>query len=249
MTDSTSPLSYSDMISRMRTALGNHSVLPAETLKTQGKQYPLFALVFGQGNPKRALITAGIHGDEPAGVETILAFLERGLHQQYSRDWELTLVPCLNPSGLDRGTRETSSGIDLNRKFKEESPPAEVAFAQKLLTTPYDLDIELHEDVDSPGYYLYQKEIGTLSDLGRKILDAVSEVMAINLDEEIEEMPAERGLLARLSSPEEMEWWPMAIFANARGCRKAFTLETASCFPMETRVRAHLTALETALSD
>ena len=142
-----------------------------------------------------------------------------------------------------------NSNIDLNRVFKELSPPAEVVFAQELYDLPYDLDIELHEDVDSSGYYLYQKENEPVSDLGRNMLNAVSEIMEINLDEEIEEMPAERGLLARLSGPEEMEWWPMAIYAYARGCQKAFTLETAARFPIETRVRAHLKALAIALSE
>ena len=67
------------------------------------------------------------------------------------------------------------------------------------------------------------------------------------LTEEIEEMPADRGLLGRLSEPDEMELWPMALYAYTRGCRHVFTLETSPSLPMEVRVKAHLLAIQTAL--
>lgn len=73
--------------------------------------------------------------------------------------------------------------------------------------------------------------------------------MPLNDLPEIEEMPADRGLLSRLSDPQDMAWWPMAVYAYARGCRRVFTLETATGFPMETRVQAHRSAIETALSE
>jgi len=43
--------------------------------KTFNGIYPLIKIVIGKGNPRRALISAGIHGDETGGVETIVKFL------------------------------------------------------------------------------------------------------------------------------------------------------------------------------
>ena len=121
-------------------------------------------------------------------------------------------------------------------------------FVKDILDQPYDLDLELHEDVDSPGYYLFQKDQATeLSSLGRTILDRVKSIHPLNLEEEIEELPADKGLISRLSEPAEMEWWPMAMYANTRGCRHVFTLETSPALTMTVRVKAHLLAIQTAL--
>ena len=40
------------------------------------KKYPIKKIILGDSKPRRALISAGIHGDEPAGIETICVFLE-----------------------------------------------------------------------------------------------------------------------------------------------------------------------------
>ena len=102
--------------------------------------------------------------------------------------------------------------------------------------------------MDSPGFYLYQKDKSTpLSFLGRVILDRVESIHPLNLAGEIEDLPAERGLLSRLNEPEEMEWWPMALYAWQQGCSHVFTMETSPDLPMDTRVKAHLKAIQTAL--
>ncbi|MDH3257176.1 MAG: M14 family metallocarboxypeptidase, partial [Nitrospinota bacterium] len=218
------------------------------TLTAGNRNYPLIKIILGKGNPRRALISGGIHGDEPGGVETICAFLENKLYANFLKDWEFTLLPCINPSGYEAGTRNNFNDIDLNRKFKEDQVPREVAFVKNVLDQPYDLDLELHEDIDSPGYYLYQKDqTNDLSSIGRVILDRVESIHPLNLAEEIEEIPAERGLLSRLSEPDEMEWWPMALYAYTRGCRHVFTLETSPVLTMDVRIKAHLRAIQTAL--
>jgi predicted deacylase len=199
---------------------------------------------------KKILISGGIHGDEPAGVETICVFLERGEFRPFEKNWEFTLLPCLNPFGYEYGTRNNHEDMDLNRLFKSAMPPAETLAAMETLAAPFDVTLELHEDSDSPGFYLYQKDaLNNAPALGRKIVDAVSRVMPINMNSIIEAMPAENGVLHRLSDPEKMEWWPMALYAYAKGARCCLTLETATKFPLTMRVAAHLTAIKKVLTD
>lgn len=240
---------FDGIVDRLKAAMDSESELTVvDTLIIGNRKYPLIKVVLGKGNSRRVLISGGIHGDEPAGVETICTFLENKLYRDFLKDWEFTLLPCINPSGFEAGTRNNLNDVDLNRKFKEKAVPQEVAFARNILSRPYDLDLELHEDTDSPGYYIYQKDLAEeLSPLGRAILDRVESVHPLNLAEEIEEIPADRGLLSRLSGPEEMEWWPMALYANVQGCRHVFTLESSPSLPMDVRVKAHLTAIKAAL--
>ncbi len=245
-----SPVRHFDTIAaRLKASSSSEGALTTvDTLSGGNRDYPLIKIVVGKGNPRRVLISGGIHGDEPAGVEAICAFLENKLYRNFLKAWEFTLLPCINPSGFEAGTRHNQDDIDLNRKFKEDQVPREVAFVKSILDQPYDLDLELHEDVDSPGYYLYQKDQTTdLSSLGRVVLDRVEPIHPLNLAEEIEEVPADRGLLSRLSEPEDMEWWPMALYAYTRGCRHVMTLETSPDLPIEVRIKAHLRAIQTAL--
>ncbi|MBI4383662.1 MAG: M14 family metallocarboxypeptidase [Nitrospinae bacterium] len=220
------------------------------TVATNNGSYPVLKIVLGEGNPRKALITAGIHGDEPAGVEAVCAFVERKLYADIARAWELTLLPCVNPSGYELGTRENHEKLDLNRHFKSEPPPLEVGIVQSVFQSPFDLTLDLHEDVDSPGFYLYQKfEPGQETALGFKVVERVRETMPINSNSEIEGMPAEGGVIHRLSGPGEMEWWPMALYALSKGAKRCLTLETAARFPLATRVEAHLTAVRTAFQN
>lgn len=240
---------FDNIVARLKASLSPEGKLTiVDTLSKGNRDYPLIKIVIGQGNPRRVLISGGIHGDEPAGVETICAFLENKLYANFLNDWEFTLLPCINPTGYEADTRHNKDDIDLNRKFKEDEVPSEVAFIKDILDQSYDLDLELHEDIDSPGYYLYQKDqTANLSSLGRVILDRVESIHPLNLAEEIEEVPADRGLLSRLSEPEDMEWWPMALYAFTRDCRHVFTLETSPALPMAVRIKAHLLAIQTAL--
>ena len=213
----------------------------------QTPEHSLVKFVLGKGNRLKAMISAGIHGDEPSGVEAICSFLENNRFDNFSDEWELTFLPCLNPYGYEHGLRENHEGKDLNRLFKHESPPTEVRFAKSLFDSSYDLTIELHEDFMTPGYYLYQKGTHAEDDLlGKKILQAVKNIMPINLNGEIDGCSAQGGIIVQGNEP--MDWWPMALYSLSKGTRRCLTLETATKLSMDARIEAHLVAIDTALN-
>ncbi|MBT6408890.1 MAG: M14 family metallocarboxypeptidase [Nitrospina sp.] len=213
----------------------------------QTPEHSLVKFVLGKGNRLKAMISAGIHGDEPSGVEAICSFLENNRFDNFSDEWELTFLPCLNPYGYEHGLRENHEGKDLNRLFKHESPPTEVRFAKSIFDSSYDLTIELHEDFMTPGYYLYQKGTHAEDDLlGKKILQAVKNIMPINLNGEIDGCSAQGGIIVQGNEP--MDWWPMALYSLSKGTRRCLTLETATKLSMDARIEAHLVAIDTALN-
>lgn len=66
-----------------------------------------------------------MHGDEPVGTELCL-YLAQHMLASYGEDTRITrlvdetaiwLVPCMNPDGLEAGTRRNALGEDLNRIF------------------------------------------------------------------------------------------------------------------------------------
>lgn len=240
---------YSEILSRLASSLdGVGKIAPLGTVDTRFSSLPVEKIVLGCGNSKKVLISAGIHGDEPAGVETICSLIEGKVYLEFVQNWEITLIPCINPFGYESGMRVNHEGVDLNRQFKSPSPPREVALVQSVLHSPFDLTMELHEDEDSSGYYLYHSSGFELrTDLTLSVLREVQKIMPVNMDCEIDGTTANGGVIERVSDPEKMEWWPMALYALSKGTRTCLTLETASRFPMENRVDAHLRAIRTAL--
>ena len=240
--------SFNSVINRLK----NISIYPGsiETIKTYQTSaglYPLIKIVLGKGNSLRALISAGIHGDEPGGIESIINFLKNSNYLDYINEWEITLLPCLNPYGYEFGTRTNHQGKDLNRLFKLKNPPEEVVFAQSILETDFKLIIDLHEDNESHGYYLYQTGLSkTYEKIGLEILNSLEGIMPINLETEIAGSQADQGIIGKELEILSMDWWPMALYGLSKGTQMCLTLETSSLFDMETRVHAHLTAIKTA---
>ncbi len=241
---------FEDIDSRLRIYFSkSNEYLIDHYQETNANKYPLLKYVLGKGNPLKALISAGIHGDEPGGVEAICTFLESNIFKHYSVAWEITFLPCLNPYGYEYGIRENHEGKDLNRLFKDGSPPEEVKFAKSIFDKRFDLTIELHEDYMSPGYYLYHKGTQANDDLlSKNIIQSVKNIMSINMDSQIDGYSALEGVISPDGDFRSMDWWPMAIYSFSKNSRRCLTLETATNFPMDIRIEAHLRAMDTALS-
>src|SRR5882762_10191115 len=59
-------------------------------------------------------ISAGIHGDEPAGPLAVCRLLKEN---QWPSNLAVWICPCLNPTGFLSNRRENSEGLDLNRQY------------------------------------------------------------------------------------------------------------------------------------
>ena len=108
------------------------------------------------GDPRRPVVTisAGIHGDEPAGVWALLSIVSDGL---LDPRFSYRLWPCFNPTGFEAGIRANAEGTDVNRSFGRGGTSPE---AKAILTANRDrrfvLSIDLHEDHEATGFYAYE---------------------------------------------------------------------------------------------
>src|SRR4051812_42035234 len=117
--------SYHDVVKRLEAAIGNDSGLQLKRLgKVASKSYHYdLYLIRSQKSPRffkwRICLCAGIHGDEPAGVEAILRLLE-GPSRLKKLFYKLhfTILPCINPFGFEHDTRTNGRALDLNRQFR-----------------------------------------------------------------------------------------------------------------------------------
>lgn len=65
----------------------------------------------------RVLLKAGIHGDEPEGVQLLDRFLREEFYEQVITPTALWIIPRVNPDGVFHQRRVNASGVDLNRNF------------------------------------------------------------------------------------------------------------------------------------
>ena len=93
---------YLKFINRLRKALNHDAQISTlGHIKFATNKYPFQKVILGDHNSRRVLISAGIHGDEPAGVESVCAFLESGRYKPHLDEWEITILPCINPYGFE----------------------------------------------------------------------------------------------------------------------------------------------------
>lgn len=99
------------------------------------------------------LLTAGMHGDEPAGVEAALQWMEGGDWRSWPVNW--LVLSCINPSGWVHDRRTNADGQDINRQFLDPDQYPESAIVRRVLGHErFLLAMYLHEDGDAAGCYL-----------------------------------------------------------------------------------------------
>ena len=221
-----------------------------------GQTYEIFVFThFGETAPSRShpefSVSAGMHGDEPAGPAAALALLEKMPAWPEIDGHGVSLIVCENPTGYEADTRENWNGVDLNRDWRSEQPQPETGILRPYFAShPFGLTIELHEDVDTHGFYLYERiiEDPDAPAFGPEIIKAMIEAgLPVNFDMMIDGHPASGGIIYPKAVPSEMPLWPKAIFNHVTHARHTLTFESAPPLALETRVRMQEIAVRTAL--
>lgn len=91
---------------------------------TSGDYHPLLLVSVGDannGNPN-ILLTGGVHGCEPSGVEAIFRFLEEDA-PQLTNKFNFFAYPCISPWAYEYNQRWNKQAEDPNRLFTSEEKP------------------------------------------------------------------------------------------------------------------------------
>ena len=222
--------------------------------QAEGRAYPMFYLLMGSATPgrKNVMVDAGIHGDEPGGVEAALRFVEQNAcNDELLSRFAFTVFPCNNPVGWERNTRENIDIIDLNRQFKAGNAAPEARIISRALRGKcFDLLFEMHEDIDSHGFYMHEIAEDPAQYVGEKIIESLRACECpIDEDEQIEGAPAHGGLIRPQAVRFRKTRLPLAIYAWRTCGGHVITVEPpVSKLSMEERVRVQLRALTIALS-
>lgn len=199
----------------------------------------------GEASRKRIYISAGIHGDEPAGPVAAWQLVQA---DHWPENMDILLLPCLNPLGFLRNQRTNSEGIDLNRDYRNSRSAETRAHINWLERQPqFDLYLCLHEDWESQGFYLYEQNPDQRPTLAEEMIAAVAPICPVDLSPTIEDRPAHGGIIRPSVVPQERPDWPEAFYLISHHSRQGYTLEAPSDFPLSLRVNALVAAVTVAV--
>jgi protein MpaA len=216
------------------------SIEPAELSR------PAFSRPAATAGALRCYLSAGIHGDEPAGPLAALRLLEENRWP----DLNLWLVPCLNPAGFRARTRGNAEGIDVNRDyrhFRTAEARGHVEWLQR--QSNFELTLMLHEDWESHGFYTYEVNPRGAPSLAPAMIEAVRPFCPVDDSTVIDGREvSEPGIIRPLLTPAERPEWPEALWLIVNKSPLSYTMEAPSDWPLSIRVNALVLAVRAALA-
>lgn len=205
----------------------------------QTRNWPLLALSRRSTSPKakNIYISAGIHGDEPAGPLAVLELLKNDSLPKNHHYW---ICPLLNPEGLEKGIRENPDGIDLNRDYEARRSPEIQAHTEWISSSldSIEIGLHLHEDWESTGFYLYEERTEDQSTHAQDILHTARKYMPIDTSSKIDGWPAQDGLIKVSDLPQDQVGTAESGFLSKHFGSQNYTLESPSSLSIEIRINA-----------
>ncbi len=241
----TCPLDPADLVERFRSVARERGFREEPFGEAGG--VPLIAFTKRTiGSNPRIYLSSGVHGDEPAPPEALLAMLKQGVFDNRAT-W--FLIPMLNPTGFKNQTRENQAGVDLNRDYLDRKTSEVSDHIKWLRNQPaFDLALCLHEDWEATGFYLYELTRKDAPGRARAIRDTTQPFLRVEPGEEIDGRPiTESGIIRPESDPALRELWPEAIYLFAHHTDWCFTFETPSSAPLPKRLDAQIAACQVTI--
>ena len=198
---------------------------------------------------KRVLLASGTHGDEPAGPEAALRFLNLP-SSPLLEGFRFLVLPCINPHGYCRDTRENAEGRDINRSFAGPPTPESALVKELLDRESFDLMVDFHEDWEHSGYYLWEGRRRGIPEVGPAIIRAVGEIGPVYAGHSLDDFAIESGVIAAEDALIEYERRgikSLLTYVYGNLADHGITSETPSQWRMEDRIRAHCAALDVVL--
>ncbi|WP_254633641.1 M14 family metallocarboxypeptidase [Pantoea sp. GbtcB22] len=186
------------------------------------------------------LITAGFHGEEPAGSWGILEFLEQGSPDLFDKV-SISLIPWVNLAGLSKGHRFNFAGENPNRGYfweADTAPSKEGAVllhhSERLKDAAKDGVLCCHEDSFSNSAYAYTfeegNEPGTFS---KSLRDELGRFFNISTASSIDNCSCTEGIIYNHFDT-SFESWMVSSGSRVGACT-----ETPALAPFHVRVNAN----------
>ncbi|MCB0337320.1 MAG: succinylglutamate desuccinylase/aspartoacylase family protein [Bdellovibrionales bacterium] len=269
---------YADFVKPMNALSQKFAVTSLGNVEYGPHQYPLYQ-VEAISDPALPFVRLSglVHGDEEAGGKALLEFLRDGI-DNYVRDFNFIVNPCVNPSGYETATLQAMNGYhpqyrtdkntgNINRRFGGPMHQQEALLLEEALRSGpkrYLVAMDLHE---SPPYY--QDEVYSPADapkeawlyesartpdlrIGRYLTDTLPAHIEACKWDTIYSDTSDHGVIAFSSDStkhaEYTENSSLDGYVFERYTDHSFTFETPTGWKLEKRIEAQLHFVRTVLN-
>jgi len=216
-----------------------------------GFEAPLWRVLHRPHGPvkRTVLFSAGIHGNEPAGTECALRFVEAlAQSPERYRDIAFDIIPLVNPWGWVHDIRFNQAGIDINRDFASVDSQEADIIRQALGKDEFDLMFDLHEDPGAKGFYIYQYGLKDRQ-VAERIVAAIEDMgYPVEQDVKMVVLKTQNGIIdAPMWGLHYMRLTGQLSITNyyrLYHSHYVFTVETPTVLPIEDRLKMQRTAVE-----
>ena len=190
-------------------------------------------------------MTGGVHGNEPGGVECLLATIEEvSKNPTAYSDMAIDFVPLINPWGWSRDVRENGEWIDPNREFLALDFQESRALKRFIERKRYGLVIDHHQDGRYGGFYAltYDNPDPLLArQVARAIQEAGFPVRSFKGNDGFIFIDSTEMVTTRLPT--------FSLFARLHVTANAFILETPFEMAMKDQLRMYAIAHQALLDN
>ena len=216
-----------------------------------GFEAPLWRICFRPDDTVKykVLLSAGIHGNEPAGAECALRFVEAiARTPEKYKDVAFDIIPLVNPWGWTQDIRFNQAGIDINRDFASFNSQEAKIIKQLIGADQYVMMLDLHEDPSAKGFYMYQYGLEDRQ-VGEQIIAAIHN-MGYPAEQDVKMVifKTENGIIdAPMWGLKYMRLTGQLSITNYYRLYHSpyvFTVETPTSLPFEDRLIMQRTAVD-----
>ena len=209
---------------------------------------------WNDGPKNRIIISAGAHGNESAGVATVFSLIEKIIYSpQIRTQFDIVIIPYLNPGGLKNNMRRLNNNIDLNRSFKPGHETGVTKIVQENLKGEnFNIALDLHEAPTRNKFFIIKSDIDD-NQLTTKVLSKIDQEHLVTSTD-----GTYPGIMGMSSDPKKKAYdlygpgevassnhgTVKGFYKNKLGVKYSYTLEAPGKFDLNHKIEIYTDIVE-----
>ena len=223
---------------------------------TQGFEAPFWRVVYRPFQPdlKRVLVIAGVNGNGAAGVEYALGLVrELATPPGPAALYDADILPLSNPWGWVHGVGASPNGVDIDWDFADFASHESRIIRRFLREKRYDLVLDLREDPEATGFYIWQYGLDSTAASERIVGDLRAKGYPIEADMRKVLFKPRDGIIAApmwgLTLMRLFDHLTLSGYIRQNTSTVVYSVVTPTVLPLAERIAMQRIAVETLLSE
>ena len=223
---------------------------------TPGFEAPFWRVVYRPFQPglKRGLVIAGVNGNGAAGVECALGLVrELATPPEAAALYDADILPLANPWGWVHAVGASPNGVDIEWDFTNFDAHESRIIRRFLREKHYDLVIDLRENPEATGFYIWQYGLESTAASERIVGDLRAKGYPIETDIRRVLLKPHDGIIAApmwgLTLMGLVDQLTLSGYIRQNTSTVVYSVVTPTVLPLAERIAMQRLAVQTLISE